>query len=87
MSLCVRLCAEDVKLGLVCSTLGDPLSTEGDRYISEALDPGWEASGHGDSGQSSHRKVGFLGQGWGGAGRRLRNHKEFRVTADIVRVE
>lgn len=37
MSLCVRLCAEDVELGLACSTLSDPLSTEGDRYISEAL--------------------------------------------------
>lgn len=59
------------------------MSTEGDRYISEALDPGWGTSGHGRPGQSSHSKVGFLGQGWGKAGRHLRNHKEFRVIVGV----
>lgn len=59
------------------------MSTEGDRYISEALDPGWGTSGHGRPGQSSHSKVGFLRQGWGKAGRHLRNHKEFRVIVGV----
>lgn len=83
MSLYVRLCAEDVKLGLAYSTLSDPLSTEADRYISEAHDPGFETTGHGVSGQSSHRQIGFLGQGWGRAARHLKNHKEYRVVVDI----
>lgn len=83
MSSCARPCAEDVKSGLACTTLNDPLSVEGDRHISGVLAPGWETSGDGGSGQSLHMNVEFLGQGGGREDGHLRNHKEFRVVIDF----
>ena len=60
---CVPDSAEDVKSGPAHSTLSDPVFCWGDTCISGALDSDWKTSRGGGSGQSSHKKVEFLGQG------------------------